>query len=226
MDDADKHNPELPVVAYDDGYDEPDQQGRVIAGLLEKFVDGEWTTGGLPSNPKRRLVAAAVDHILQRWHDGRVVETRSEKPLPDCTLLNEATDRATWELDLNGNPRPPWQHTHVLYLLDLDTAERTTFASGTIGAAIAVSRLKDKVQWMRRMRGVTVVPQIELTSAPMQTRFGPRKRPEFKVVAWVDLSTGGEKLPPAPETKQLPPVTPKQVTEPSLEEELNDDLPF
>jgi hypothetical protein len=225
-----KHVEQLPVVAhdaYDDGYDEFDQQddGRVIVGLIEKFVDGEWSTGGVPSDPKRRLAAVAINHILQRWQDKRVIDTKTEKPLPDLDLLNGVVPKTEWELDKNGNPRPPWKHTHVAYLLDVDTAERTTFASDTIGAAIAVSRLQDKTVWMRRMRNQNVVPQIELTWASMPTRFGLRKRPEFKVVAWLDLSGGGT-LPPAPEIKQLPPVAPKQVTEPSTAEDFNDTIPF
>jgi hypothetical protein len=213
--------------AGSDGFDQPgDQSGNTIIGLMEKFVDGDWTTGGLPSDPKRRLVAVAVDTILQRWQEQRVIETIGEKPLPNVDELNEATDRNTWELDLNNNPRPPWQRAHIVYFLDLDNAERSTFVSATTGAAIAVSRLKDKTHWMRRMRGTNVVAQIELTWAPMQTRFGMRKRPDFKVVGWVDFTAGGSTLPPTSGPKQLPPVEPKQVEEPSTAENLNDSIRF
>jgi hypothetical protein len=219
---------QLPAVCGDeqgDGFDQlDDRSGRL--GPIEKFVDGDWTTGGLPSDPKRRLVAVATDVIIRRWRDMRVIEEIAEKPLPDLDLLNEAIAKSEWELDLNGNPRPPYERAHVLHLLDWDTAERTTFISATTGAAIGVSRLKDKVHWGRKMRGANVLPQIELTWAPMNTRFGMRKRPEFKVVDWTDLSSGGGGLPPVSQPKQLPPVQTKKIEEPSLREDLNDDLPF
>jgi hypothetical protein len=60
----------------------------------------------------------------------------------------------------------------------------------------------------------------------MKTRFGPRKRPEFKVVNWIDLGGGGGggALVPPSEPKPLPPA--KKVEEPSLEEELDDAISF
>jgi hypothetical protein len=210
-----------------DGFDQPgDQSDHTIIGSIEKFVDGDWTTGGLPGDPKRRLVAVETDVVIRRWRDNRVIEIIREKPLPDLDLLNKAVPRGEWEDDLNGDPRPPYERAHVVYLVDLDTCERSTFISPTKGAAIAVSRLKDKVFWMRKMRGNNnIVPQIELSWAPMPTKYGMRKRPDFKVVGWIDLS-GGSSLPPPSGPKQLPPVQPKQVQEPSLKEELNDDIPL
>jgi hypothetical protein len=192
-----------------DGFDQSDDRGRVIIGQIEKFLDGDWTTGGLPIDPKRRIVAVATDVIIQRWKDQRVVELITAKPLPDLDILNDAVPRKEWEVDLNGNPRPPYQRTFLTYFLDLDTADRTTFVSSTAGGGIAVRGLKDKVIWMRRLRGANVVPQVELTFAPMPTRFGMKKRPDFKVVGWADLSSG---LSAAP--AQLPPVGLKQIADP------------
>jgi hypothetical protein len=78
------------------------------------------------------------------------------------------------------------------------------------------------------MRGANVVPQIEFSWAPMKTRFGPRKRPEFKVIKWIDLGggDGGSCLVPPSRPKQLPSAAPKEVEEPSLEEELGDAIGF
>jgi hypothetical protein len=76
---------------------------------------------------------------------------------------------------------------------------------------------------------------VELTWAPFPTRYGMKKRPEFKVVGWFDLSAGGGALPPPDPPKQLPPTSgansappaaPKQVKEPSLAEEMNDQIAF
>jgi hypothetical protein len=242
MDEEKDDKQQLPV-SYEnesDGFNQPDEANRIIVGLMEKFNDGEWTTGGLPADKKRRIVAVATNTIIQRWKDGETIETITEKPLPDVKLLNETVPREEWEIGING-PREPYQITHVVYLLNLDDAERTTFINSTVGAAIAVSRLKDKVVWMRRMRGENVFAQLDLTWAPMPTRFGMRKRPEFRIIGWIVLGPGGGALPPSSEQpKQLPPAAPKQdvgprqtaplapkkVEEPSLAEELDDDIPF
>jgi hypothetical protein len=243
----DENNDKQQLVSYEDendGFDQPDEVNRTVVGLMEKFNDGDWTTGGLPADKARRSVAVAVDTIIQRWKDQRVIETITEKPLPDINLLNETVPREEWEIGING-PREPYQRTHVVYLLNLDTAERSTFINSTVGASIAVSRLKDKVTWMRKMRGANVVPQVELTWAPMITRFGQRKRPEFKIIGWIRLGPGSGTLPPTEELKQLPPAEPKQaapkqnvgpqqvaplaskqVKEPSVEEDLDDIIPF
>jgi hypothetical protein len=167
----------------------------------------------------------ATDIIIQRWQDQRVIETICSKPLPNSDLLSEAVPRNKWELDLNGKPRPPYEKAFVVYFLDLDSAERSTFINSTVGSAIAVSTLKDKVYWMRKMRGAGVVPQVEFTWAPMGTRFGIKKRPDFKVLNWVDFTPGGSTLPPASGPKQLPPLQPKQVENPSVEEDLDDQIP-
>lgn len=224
-----KDDEHLPVPQHDehgDGFDQPDDQSdRTIVGLMEKFKDGDWTTGGLPADPKRRLVAVDTDVIIQRWKDQITIETIAEKPLPDIGLLNASVPRSEWEMDMNNSPRPPYQRAYLVYFLDLDTADRSTFINSTTGARIAVTRLKDKVHWMRRMRGNSVVPQVELTWVPMPTRFGVRKRPEFKVTGWLNLS-GGSSVPPTPAAKQLPSIQPKQVEEPSHAEEMNDEIPF
>ena len=226
--DSEDEDRQVPATYEDqhgsDGYDQPDQSDRTIVGLIEKFVDGDWSTGGVPSDPKRRLVAVAVDTILQHWKEQRVIETITAKPLPDLDMLNEAVPKTEWEKDMNGDPRPPWQRAHVVYFLNLDTADRTTFVSATTGATIAVSRLKDKVHWMRKMRGANVVPRVDLTWAPFPTRFGMRKRPDFKVTGWISLGDGG--LPPASGPKQLPPIEPKQVEESKAKEDLDDALPL
>lgn len=214
----------------DDGFNASADEARgnrIIVGAIESFKDNEWSTGGLPADPNRKLVAVGALHFLQRWSEQRVVETITARPLPDVDDLNGAIPRKHWELDLNGNPRPPWQHAHALYLLDLGSAERTTYVSATIGGAIAVSRLKDRVAWMRKLRNNPhIVPQVEPTSAPMNTRFGPRKRPEFRIPGWFDFGAGGGLALPASGLMQLSPVELQRVTEPTVAEDLNDEIPW
>jgi hypothetical protein len=80
-----------------------------------------------------------------------------------------------------------------------------------------------------------VYPVITLADKFMNTRFGGRLRPHFKFVRWVSL--GGESgqveaLPPpppkladaAPQTSQ-PHLPLNEVKEPSLAEEMDDEIP-
>jgi hypothetical protein len=94
--------------------------------------------------------------------------------------MNAAIPQSEWEEGPDGIPRPPWQLAHIVYLLEIETCEKLTFVSATIGAKIAVSALQDRVAWMRRLRGADVVPQVELSFKPMSTRFacasGPTSR--------------------------------------------------
>ncbi len=77
-----------------------------------------------------------------------------------------------------------------------------TYLNSTTGARIAVENLRDKVRWMRTLRGESVVPLVTLGNAPMRTRFGQKLRPDFQITSWVELGVGiaGEQ----PETKALP----------------------
>jgi hypothetical protein len=108
--------------------------------------------------------------------------------------------------------------------LDIETCEKLTFVSASIGAKIAVCALQDRVAWMRKLRGADVVPQVELSFKPMSTRFGMRKRPDFKIVGWLDLRAGAGASPPA--VRQLPPTELNEVTPPTTAEEMDDALPF
>jgi hypothetical protein len=206
-----------------DGFDDHDGGGGF--GPIEKFADGDWSIGGVPADPKRRLIAVHVETFIRRWRGKRAEDIRT-KPLPDLDDLNASVPQSEWELDLNGVPRKPYELVHRVDFLNLDTAEHTNHISATAGTKIAVARLKDQVRWMRRMRGANVVPQVVLASAPFKTQFGMRKRPDFKVVAWFDLSSDGPAAVQAQVPKALPPVAPTPVKTPSTAEDLNDNIPF
>jgi hypothetical protein len=221
-----------------DRFDYEDDDGDSGFGTIEKFVDGEWTTGGLPVDRTRRLIAIGTDVNIRRWKAKKIVKRFVEKPLPNIDLLNQSVPKDEWEVGRNGKKCAPYEHAYIVHLLDLNTAERTTFASATWGAKRGQCNLRDKVKWMRRLKNNNnIVPQVELTWAPFPTRYGMKKRPEFKVVGWYDLPAnggGGTLAPPEP-SKQLPltsgpnpaqPVAPKQVKEPTLAEEMNDEIGF
>jgi hypothetical protein len=66
-----------------------------------------------------------------------------------------------------------------------------------------------------------VIPIVKLADVHMPTAYGGRQRPDLKIVRWVSFGT---------ETKALPSdssggVTLQPVQEPSLAEEMHDDLP-
>ena len=127
--------------------------------------------------------------------------------------------------------RGPWQGQHVLYLLDPKTMDKYSFPTGTTGGRIAVRDLRDKTMWMRRLRGPNVYAVITLADMFMNTKYGGRQRPSFKIVRWVRLGgEGGEvEALPGPSTPQ-PTQQPAQqdlppVAEPSLAEEMDDEIP-
>jgi hypothetical protein len=211
---TDKSN--LPTTIHqDDGYADvdPAEAGRtVVQGAILRCVDGRWRTRENVDFDGVSMLALAVKQALQRWKEQKPVETiikQTGQPLPDLDEVNAKIPQDTWELGVDGKPRPPWQKQSILYLLDPRDAGLFTFVSSTIGARIAVENLKSKVQWMRSLRGESVVPLVKLTSAPMKTAFGSRQRPEFEVVEWRDLSASTEQT----------------VAEPSTAEALNDAIP-
>jgi hypothetical protein len=178
-----------------DGFDENGDSDRLIQGSLIRCVDGHWSVprDGLAIPPGTQLLVLATTSVVQRWQDQQPIETilkKSGEPLPDVDELNAQIPKDEWEEGLDGQPRPPWQRQEIVYFLDQSTAEKFTFASGTIGARIAVSDLRERVRWMRHLRGEDVLPIVEPSSKPMKTRFGQKLRPEFKIVCWVELGVG------------------------------------
>jgi hypothetical protein len=223
------------------------QSSRIIQGDVLKFGnDGVWSNRSAdePFGPARELVMVEIARVSQKWLNGTPVETRfipPGEPMPDIDDLNAACSRAEWTKDLNGNPRGPWQNQTVAYLLDLENMERFTFPTGTIGGNIAIGEIADKVKMMRRYRGANVYPAVRLKSKPMKTKFGQRPRPHFELQRWITLGGDGNgPALPAPATNAapiLPDVGTRQaasdgggsgsiVEEPTLAEEMNDDLPF
>jgi hypothetical protein len=89
---------------------------------------------------------------------------------------------------------------------------------------------------MRQYRGPKVSAVITLADTFMKTRFGGRaggrQRPHFAVVRWIGFDEGSGKALPEPKPTPAPGAAAKSATlpwneveEPSLKEELNDDIP-
>jgi hypothetical protein len=208
-----------------DGFDEPETDDRLIQGELIKCTDGNWSCrNGLPA-PETPLLVVDTLTVIQHWQDkkpGKPIVKGRDEPFPDIDALNAQIPREQWEAGVDNTPRPPWQLQKIVYFLREDTAERYTFASGTLGAHIAVSNLKTRVSDMRYMRGEGVIPLVQLANASMKTRFGQKIRTEFKIVGW--KGSPGAALP-----KLAPPEGGgglKEIAEPALAEKLADEIRY
>jgi hypothetical protein len=198
------------------------EQPRAILGDRLKFVDGRWSCNEMDVLPNLKLAVVKTGELLQKWENERVVDTEDPR---ECNVedLNAQTDSKTWEPDVTGNPKPPWQHTYFVYLFDPVTADRYTYAAATVGARIAYEDLTDKMHWMSRLKNKPVAPMVMLSSKLMKTRFGQKMRPHFNCVEWLS-GDGGEKLPAPSAAPRL--SGPDNNKKPTTEELLNDELPF
>ena len=214
----------LPTLMPTDGFEdhrEGDEQ-RVIQGSIVKFTnEGSWVTRDEEELPAdQELIATGIIRVLQKWINKMPDPdaTRILKPGENVDLeaLNEAAPKSEWTEDPNGK-RGPWQCQYLMYLLDPKTMDRYTFATGTVGGGIAVRDLRDKVTWMRRMRGQNIFAVVTLADKFMKTKFSGRQRPHFVVTRWIALGGDNANALPAPALREI--------ESPSLAEDLGDEVP-
>jgi hypothetical protein len=217
----------LPVVVVGDGFQDTDDGGeRLIRGVILKCVDGDWSDREGTVYPiGTPMIVFGVASALQCWRDQNVTETIVKlpgQPLPDLDDLNGSIPKSEWEEGLDGNPRPPWQHVYVIYLLNPKDGGVVTLINSTIGMRICYDRIKDKVKYMCALRGEAVCPLVQLDTKAMKTAYGVKKRPELTIIEWRDLSPQN-----APALERAPA---KQIGKPvlaaTLAEEMGDEIPF
>jgi hypothetical protein len=206
---------------FEERHEGDERPQGVIQGTIIKFTnEAVWLTRDeekLPSD--RELIALNIGRVVQKWIDQLPVETRILEPgekFPDIEELNEKAPRSEWTEGRDGKPCGPWQAQYIVYLLDPKTMERYSFPTSTVGGSIAVRELREKVLWMRRLRGQNVYAVVTLSDKFMKTRFGGRQRPHFVIVRWIMLGA---------EEKAALPAPAQEVKEPTLAEELNDEIP-
>jgi hypothetical protein len=187
---------QLPVIA-DDGFEDDDASvgHRIRQGSFLKCTDGRWIDGdgNTPADSARFLVLG-VTMALQRWQNKLVVDEiikSSGEPLPDVEILDSKIPLKEWELDFDGEPKPPWAKTWVVYLVDINDASVHTYANSTKGAMYAYERLHDRVKWMSRLRGKQVRPIVKLGNRLVSKKYG-KIGPEFTIVDWRDLDLGAD----------------------------------
>ena len=199
----------------------------IVGGLLRFGTDAPyWTCNDEPFPPERELAAVNVERVVTKWVNGAKVEEIILAPnqkFPDLEKLNNECPKSEW-VERFGKMQGPCQGQQLVYFLDPKTMDRFTWPARitTIGATRAVNDLATSVKTMRRLRsGQHVIPIVKLADVHMPTAYGGRQRPDLKIMRWVTFGT---------ETKALPSgssggVTLQPVQEPSLAEEMGDDLP-
>jgi hypothetical protein len=215
---------------FEDGVEGDGQQDRVIQGSLVKFTnEAEWMNGEEALPPDRELVVVNVGRVVQKWKDQLPVETIVLEPgqkFPDLKKLNAEVPESEWEEGPDGKPRGPWQAQYLVYLIDLKTMDRFTYATGTVGGGIAVRDLVDRTELTRKFRrGMRVYPVVRLSDVFWPTRYGGRQRPHFIVERYITLDGDGGAL-PAPDLPKLesPPTAPTEVKPPSAKEVTDDEI--
>lgn len=215
-------------VEETEGDDDTPQGGAVIQGTLLKFSnEAKWINGdGDEMSPTLELVAHDVTRVVQKWVDQMPEETIFVPPgekFPNVEEMNEKAPKSEWRENFNGEMVGPWQAQSLLYLIEPETLDKYTYPTSTVGGAIAIRELADKVRWMRRHRGPNVNPVVTLSDTHMRTRFGGRQRPHFNVVRWIGGGPGGDDAELKPPKSPVLPL--REVKEPSLAEEMNDEIP-
>jgi hypothetical protein len=209
---------------------------RLLQGTILKNVDGKWTArDGTVLRDGDQFLVVGTTECIQCWQDGMPSDTITKtpgEPLPDVDEMNEKIPQDAWEKGPDGNPKPPWVHQFVAYLVRVSDGSTFTYLNGTVGARIAVGKLTSQVNTMQTLRGQNVAPIVALGTVEMVTKFGTKQRPHFEIVDWRELGGGSPELvpPPAP-TPSLPPASAtvkvgKPVQPVTIEEELNDSIPW
>jgi hypothetical protein len=163
---------------------------RLIQGDLVKFSnEATWVGRGGEELPRTiEHVAVNVARIVRKWVNGQPIETRVLQPGEKMSVVEELNANVPpneWREGLDGKLHGPWQAEYLVYLLNPDTAERFTFATGTKGGGIGVRDLIDRVSLMRNLRGEQVYAVVSLSAVPWKTRYGTRLRPHFVIKRWV-----------------------------------------
>jgi hypothetical protein len=204
-------NENLPIPIPDDGFGADSDVDRLIQGgriHCDVTKSPSWLAqpGSVPVDTTRERLVMTSRTANRRWEDDRVVEEIVKvkgEPFPSADTLNEAIPKARWRDGPNGL-QGPWQLTMFVMMLDVQSGERCTFVTTSIGGRIAVTELRDDIAWMRRLRGADVAPVVLLDLKPFPTRYGVKSRPWLRPTRWVVLGGGELATLPEPTPKLLP----------------------
>jgi hypothetical protein len=180
------------VQAYtyvDDGWNSPiedDTSGRQIQGTLMRYDDKQWYSGKektvIPNGT--RFIALGIKAGWKLWENGKVVEfvTEIDGHYPKRHELGH-DDESAWECGPDDKPSDPFQNSREVLLIDPHTCAAYTFCTASAGGRSAVDDLKNAVRNARRLRP-GVAPVVSLEWQVMDTKYGRRSKPDFKIVEW------------------------------------------
>jgi hypothetical protein len=222
----------------DDGFtgyvDETDNEegpsaasNRVIQGTKLLFTnEAIWVDDAgeeLPTDLE--LVVVGIARLVQKWGKDpskppiETIVLKSGERYPDVETMNEQCPKSEWREGFNCL-QGPWQAARAVYFVDLKTMTRYTWVTSTVGGSIAIRDLVDRVDMMRRFKGMHVFAVVTLTDVHMNTRFGGRQRPCLLVKNWVLLDGSGAAL-PVSEKLALTEVKPS-----SVKKVTGDEIPY
>jgi hypothetical protein len=207
----------------DDGFETVASEAadRVIKGTLIKFSDGTWTAGkeAILMKPDVRLVVVSTAAAWVQWVGGKPVKyliQRPGTPMPEREQLGD-TDDALWEAGPDGSPRDPWQSTKFAHFTDPLTASLYTWSATSWSGRGAIVDLSDAVSRYRQARP-GACPVVLLEAAPMQTKYGMKRKPVLNIIDWVGSGTPPK---PAPQMKTITNNAP-----PRPRADMDDGIPF
>jgi hypothetical protein len=214
-----------PIDGYDDTGDPSSSRGTRYV----KFDGGTATIWflretGAPMLPLSPYYAPDIWEELLKWVEKQRADRIRKEPgkeLPDVDTLNASCPKNEWAADFNGVLQGPWRHTYNVGLVDISTGSRFIVSNSTIGMRVAFEDLRERVQFMRKLRG-RVIPVVELASVQMKTRFGLKLRPDFKILDWRSFDGSAAQAIAGPAGGQLPGSA---VAEPTASEIIDDSLP-
>jgi hypothetical protein len=234
------------VASGDDG------DGRRGGGFLPEGMVIKYTNAQQWENKNGEIITdKVVIHLdtirtVVEWgNDGKpVASPRILGPgeqYPDVEAMNEKIPKDRWRPGYKeGELRGPMANQNVMVFGNLATMERYVWPSETttIGSSLAVRELTGQVKRMRKFRGARVFAKIKFSKCPFPTGYGLRQRPHLKLLGWVESTEHGlvqidpQHLLPGLQqvaaSKAQPDPAPgaREVTEPSLSEEMGDKVKF
>jgi hypothetical protein len=167
-----------------DSWDTAGDEISPVRGPNIKFDASAYYTGKekTPIDSERKFIVidrAEGWQFLKKDCPAEWLMRKSGEPKPEQPFADEST----WPMGLDGKPQSPWKYTLFAYLLDAATGESLTFSSSTSGGRIAVDELTAQIRYMRNMQP-GAVPIVTLDSRQMNTKFGKKPRPFFKIAGW------------------------------------------
>ncbi len=167
----------------------PVEQSDLLRGRTLKFNNGRYFADGVDLTGAHMIATDAA--VLWVCWDGTTrgpAENRVTLPGDRHPSRGELDrfNESEWPVGLDGKPADPWRDTRHLFLTDTKTALPYTLILSSGGGRQAVADLMRQVGVLRRQRGPDALPIIELASGMMQTRYGLKPRPLFKIVGAVN----------------------------------------